>query len=99
MTSAADFTREQPQPPPKDYTVLKNIVRVLIDVTTSADLFFALMVMTTVAALAFCVAGAFFSSDCEARGLIAGAEHSNDVHMSMTFTCTAKVDGKWIEVK
>jgi hypothetical protein len=99
MTSAADFTREQPQPPPKDYIVLRDIVRAIIDVTTFADLAFALMVVTMVAAFAFCAVGAVASSDCDARGLIAGADHGSDVRMSMTFICTAKVDGKWIEVK
>lgn len=99
MTSAADFTREPPQQPPKDYTVIKDLARVFVDVCTSADavmvVMFCLIIFTTI----YGVAGLAMSSSCETHGLLAGAKTGHDVRMSFTFHCVAEVDGKWVEVQ
>lgn len=51
------------------------------------------------ATIAACIIWPVAASDCEARGLVAGAKDDRDVRMSLTFRCTALVDGKWIEVE
>lgn len=99
MTSAADHTREPPQQPPRDYTVIKDLARVFVDVITSADTLAALVSCAIISLVIYFAVGLAASSDCDARGLIAGAKHANAVSMSLTFVCVANIDGEWVEVK
>ena len=98
MTSAADSTRQQKQPP-KDYALIKDIARVVVDVATSADAAMVLMASLIAFMTIYGVVGLAMSSSCETHGLLAGAKTGHDVRMSFTFHCVAEVDGKWVEVK
>jgi hypothetical protein len=95
MTSAADFTRQQPQPPPKETPVFIKWIASLDE----TDVLKAGAIFACLATFASCIIWPVAASDCEARGLVAGAKDDRDVKMSLTFRCTANVDGKWMEVK
>lgn len=94
MTSAADFTRQQPKA-----IANGNRLDLKMPKIDASEIAFFAMVSATVAMLLWLAAGVVASSDCDARGLVAGAKTRSDVQMSFTFRCVADVDGKWIEVK
>ena len=58
-----------------------------------------LMGTSTAVMVLWMMIGLVLMTDCDARGLLAGAKTISDVRMSFTFRCVAEVDGKWIEVK
>lgn len=92
MTSAADFTRQ-----PVDSVDEKP--RWKMPKIEASDVAMAAAVASMVIMLLWMAVGMVVSTDCDARGLVAGAKTRSDVRMSFTFRCVAEVDGKWVEVK
>ena len=93
VTSAADFTRQ------KQTVDVDEKPRWKMPKIETADVGLFAMIAAMVVMVLWMAAGMVLSTDCDSRGLVAGAKTRNDVHMSFTFRCVAEVDGKWIEVK
>lgn len=92
MTSAADFTRQR-------VDIVDEKPRWKMPKIDMGDVVMAAAVAFMVVMLLWMAVCMVVSTDCDARGLVAGAKTRSDVHMSFTFRCVAEVDGKWIEVK
>ncbi len=91
MSSAADFTRQRQAVDAETSWKMPKI--------ETADVGLYAMLAATVVVVLWMIAGLVMQTDCDARGLVAGAKTRSDVHMSFTFRCVAEVDGKWIEVQ
>lgn len=92
MSSAADFTRQR-------VDIVDEKPRWKMPKIEAADVGLYAMMAALVVMLLWLSAGMVVGTDCEARGLVAGAKTRSDVRMSFTFRCIAEVDGKWVEVK
>lgn len=92
MSRAADFTRQR-------VDIVDEKPRWKMPKIDMGDVAMVAAVVSMVVMMLWMAVGMVVSTDCDARGLIAGAKTRSDVHMSFTFRCVAEVDGRWIEVK